>query len=167
MTERNSRTLGGMSEVLDPLDETPPPRDARPLAMLNYGLIFSSIFFAGVPALIAVALAYGQRPRATPLLRSHFRFQIGLFWTGFFIALLAGSLVLTGVVMAVAELVGASGRTLSDGFQFRDLRVQGDIMALMIGGVLLAATDAVMLMAGSAFGFIRLASNRSLGKSAA
>jgi len=156
-----------MSQELEPLVEPSAMPDGRPLAMLNYGLIFVSIFFAGVPALIAVALAYAQRSKSSPLARSHFRFQIGLFWTGFFIALLAGSLVLTGVVMAAAELVGASGRTLADGFQLSDLRIQGDIIALMIGGVLLAATDALMLMAGSAFGFIRLASNRSLGKSAA
>jgi uncharacterized membrane protein len=155
-----------MSHVLEPLDPSPPPRDGRALATLNYGLIFISIFFAGVPALIAVAIAYSQRMRAAPLLRSHFNFQIAMFWTAFFIALLAGALALTGLVMAVAELVTASGRTLADGFHFADLRVQGDIMALMIGGVLLAATDAVMLMAGSAFGFVRLASGKALGKSA-
>ena len=33
----------------------------RNLAFVTYGLLFFSVFFAGVPALIAVAIAYARR----------------------------------------------------------------------------------------------------------
>ena len=46
------------------------PRDrgetAENLAMIAYGLLFASIFFAGAPALIAVVIAYSQRQEASP-----------------------------------------------------------------------------------------------------
>lgn len=154
-----------MSYVLDPLDDEPaPPPDGRALAMLNYSLMFISSFLAGVPALIAVALAYAQRSKAPPVLRSHFKFQIALFWLAFMIAVVAGALALTGVVLAVAELITSSGANLADGFHLSDLRVAGWVFALLVGGFLLAVGDALMLMVASAVGFIRLASNRPFGK---
>ncbi len=162
-----TRTLAAMSYVLEPSEGPRPAGDGRSLVMLNYGLLFVSIFFAGVPALIAVALAYSQRPKAPPLLRTHYSYQIGLFWTAFFIALLAGSLGFSGLVLAVIELLSAGAESAVSGFRIWKLNVHGEIMVLMVAGALLAAADAVLLMVCSGFGFIRLASNRSLRKSAA
>ena len=39
---------------------------ARNLAFINYALLFSAVFFAGVPALIAAIIAYSQRDEAPP-----------------------------------------------------------------------------------------------------
>ena len=42
----------------------------RNLALLAYGLLFFAIFFAGVPALVAVAIAYSRRREAAPRRRT-------------------------------------------------------------------------------------------------
>ena len=159
--------LAPMSDTLEPGAVPSHPDSERTLAMINYGLLFFSIFFAGVPAVIAVALAYSQKSRASPSVRAHYRFQIGLFWGGFFLALLAGLLGLSGVVLALGELLLAGGESAGTGFRIWNLHIHGEDMILVVCGVLLTATDAVLLMACSAFGFVRLASNRALGKSAA
>ena len=55
----------------------------RNLALVAYGLLFFAVFFAGAPALVAVAIAYARRQHGDPAVRSHFRFQIFVFWVGF------------------------------------------------------------------------------------
>ena len=161
-----ARTLARMSYVLPPAEGSRPTGDGRALAMLNYGLFFSSIFFAGVPALIAVALAYSQKSKAPPLLRAHYRFQIGMFWTSFLLALIAGLLFLTGMASAVLEFISDNGGEWLGFPQLRQLRAHGLTLGLIIGGFLLAAFDTLGLMICSAVGFIRLASAPPLGKSA-
>src|SRR5947207_8419202 len=80
----------------------------RNLAFLTYGLLFFSIFFAGVPALIAVAIAYARRKDADPLVRGHHSFQIWIFWVGFLMALLAGAAGLTAITMMFAQALKLS-----------------------------------------------------------
>ena len=108
-----------MSQLPPPApDATPNPpddRENRGIAMLNYGLLFTSIFFAGIPALIAVALAYARKSKTGPGLKKHFRFQIRIFWIAFFIALLAGACGISGVVLAVIELATNLRRYARDG----------------------------------------------------
>ena len=70
---------------------------AENLAMIAYGLLFASIFFAGAPALIAVVIAYSQRREAPTRIRSHFDFQIKVFWAAFALTLAAASCGLAGV----------------------------------------------------------------------
>lgn len=136
--------------------------------MLNYGLLFISIFFAGIPALIAVALAYTHKSKVGPILKKHFRIQIRIFWSAFFIALLAGACGMAGVVLSVIELArGAGGFWNWDNVDLKSMRVGGDIVFMLVAAVILSLIDAVWLMISSAVGFIRLASDRSLGKSAA
>lgn len=167
MAKPITRTLHDMSYVPPPSDGPPPAGDGRALAMLNYGLMFCSIFFAGVPSLIAVAIAYSQKTRAAPWLRTHFKCQIALFWATFVLALAAGAMGLTGLFMALGELLVAGGRSWEAGWRIWEWRVNGAAIALMVGGVLVAALDAALLMINSAIGFIRLASAPPLGKSAA
>src|SRR5689334_23325161 len=89
----------------------------RNLAFLTYGLLFFSVFFAGVPALIAVAIAYARRKDADPLVRGHHSFQIWIFWVGFLMALLAGAAGLTGIMMIVGEAVRLSSVNSWHGFE--------------------------------------------------
>ena len=141
--------------------------EGRGIAMLNYGLLFASVFFAGVPALIAVALAYSRKSKAPPDLKRHFRIQIRIFWIAFFVALLAGGCGFAGVVMAVVELARSAGWVWNwDDIDLRALRVGGDIVVLLVAAVVLSLVDAVWLMASSAVGFIRLASGQGLSKAA-
>ncbi len=149
--------------TLDP----PYDRENRGVAMLNYGLLFTSIFFAGIPALIAVALAYARKSKTGPGLKKHFRFQIRIFWVAFFIALLAGACGIAGVILAVVELAQGAGVWPWQGVDLRTMRVGGDIVFMLVAAVILSLIDAAWLMASSAFGFIRLASDHSLSKAAA
>ena len=142
--------------------------ERRGVAMLNYGLLFVSVFFAGVPALIAVALAYAQSAKAPAGLKRHFRIQIRIFWIAFFLALLAGGCGFAGVVMAVIELARSAGWVWTwDDVDLRALRVGGDIVVLLVAAVILSLIDAAWLMISSALGFIRLASDRGLSKATA
>ncbi len=160
-----------MSQIPPPAPDATPDlpldRENRGIAMLNYGLLFTSIFFAGIPALIAVALAYARKSKTGPGLKKHFRFQIRIFWVAFFIALLAGACGIAGVVLAVIELAQGAGVWPWEGVDLRSMRVGGDIVFMLVAAVILSLIDAAWLMASSAFGFIRLASDQSLSKAAA
>jgi hypothetical protein len=94
------------------------PNYGRVLALLNYGLLFFAFFFAGVPAVIAVALDYSQQVKVTQSLRDHYRFPIGLFWGSFLIALPAGILGLSGFFLALGEVLVAGGQRALSGFDF-------------------------------------------------
>ena len=80
---------------------------------------------------------------------------------------------LTGSTMFQANLRGANlrGAGLADveweGVDLRTMRVGGDIVFMLVAAVVLSLIDAAWLMASSAFGFIRLASDHRLSKAAA
>jgi uncharacterized membrane protein len=160
-----------MSHIPPPSPDATPDvsfdRENRGVAMLNYGLLFTSIFFAGIPALIAVALAYARKSKTGPGLKKHFRFQIRIFWIAFFIALLAGACGIAGVILAVVDLAQGAGAWPWEGADLRNMRVGGDIVVMLVAAVILSLIDAAWLMSSSAFGFIRLASDARLGKAAA
>jgi uncharacterized membrane protein len=148
------------------------PRSAdRTLAMVNYALLFSSVFLAGVPGLIAAVLAYAQRDQADADIRSHFDFQIRIFWIALAIALVAGALGLAAVVMAVGEALqyGVNGWDAWEGFDphLSEITVSAGLIFTIVGSVALWVLSALWLLAAPAFGFIRLASERRIGQQAA
>jgi uncharacterized membrane protein len=126
----------------------------RNFALLAYGLMFAAIFFAGVPALIAVAIAYAKRREVAPMIATHHRFQIFIFWVGFALVLLAG---LSGLAAVLSFLVG----------MFEPVNPHWNGM-LIFGGVAvgLGIATGAWLMTTSLFGFIRLASQHSIGQTA-
>src|ERR1700744_115268 len=77
----------------------------RNLALLGYGLLFFAIFFAGVPALIAVAIAYARRRNADTALRRHLRFQTFIFWVGFPLPLLAALSGLAALLLLIGQVI--------------------------------------------------------------
>lgn len=156
------------------MTDTPatPPRSAdHTTAMVNYALLFASVFFAGVPALIAVVLAYAQRDRADAFLRSHFDFQIRIFWIALAVAVVACVCGIAGVVMAICEALqyGVTGWDAWEGFDpdFSEITVSAGLIITLVASVALWVLSALWLLATSAFGFIRLASDRRIGQQAA
>lgn len=147
---------------------------SRNLALVNYGLLFAAIFFAGVPALIAAIIAYSQRDETAPEIRSHYDFQIKIFWIAFAMSMAAAACVLGALVSGVGELI-EFGRAY--GFNNLDLdfdtvtidlsriSIDGRIVGLTVAALLLALLTSVWLVAAPAFGFIRLASDRRIGHS--
>lgn len=144
------------------------PETARNLALINYGLLFASIFFAGVPALIAVIIAYSQRDEAPPAIRSHHDFQIKIFWVAFALTMAAGACGLGALISGVGELMEFTRVNGWDGFStinidLSRLALDGRIVALLVAAVVLSLLAGVWLIAAPAIGFIRLVSARGIG----
>jgi uncharacterized membrane protein len=146
----------------------------RNLALLGYGLLGVSIFFAGVTAVVAVGIAYALHDAATDDLSRHFRFQIRIFWIG------VGFIALTLVAGLVAAF-GAVGNLLHQAAPtdvVTEIVVFGrqfDLSGLRITPLVVVAAGASagagllgalwMLIAPTA-GFIRLATSRRMGETA-
>lgn len=144
------------------------PEAARNLALINYGLLFASIFFAGVPALIAVIIAYSQRDEAPPSIRSHHDFQIKIFWVAFALTMAAGACGLGALISGVGELMEFTRVNGWDGFStinidLSRLAIDGRIVVLLVAAVVLSLLAGVWLIAAPAIGFIRLVSARGIG----
>ncbi len=144
------------------------PEAARNLALVNYGLLFAAIFFAGVPALIAVIIAYSQRDEAPPALRSHHDFQIKIFWVAFALTMAAGACGLGALISGVGELMEFTRVNGWDGFSninidLSRMVIDGRIVSLMVAAVVLSLLAGVWLIAAPAIGFIRLVSARGIG----
>jgi hypothetical protein len=125
------------------------------LAMLGYALLFASIFFAGLPALVAVVIAYSHRGEAAKPLRRHFNSQIRIFWVGFALTLGAAACALAGLVAGLGEIIDVA--TVSGFDDLGGLRVglsdhvtfDARIIALLIAAVLLAFLSSIWLLATS------------------
>ena len=144
---------------------------ARSLAMVNYGLLFAAVFFAGVPALIAVIIAYAQRDNTPPAIRSHHDFQIRIFWVAFSLTLAAGVCFLALLMLGLSSLVEFSQINGIQGWDtvtldLSRLTIDGTMIGLIVGGIVLSSLSLIWLVAAPAFGFIRLASERGIGQSA-
>jgi uncharacterized membrane protein len=147
-------------------DETP-----QNLAMLGYSLLFLAIFFAGLPALIAVFIAYSQRDSAPRHLRSHFSFQIRIFWIAFALTIAAAACATAGVVAGLGEIIDVAAVTGFDGFgalrlELSDVTIPAGVIALLATAVVLGFLSSFWLLLASAIGFIKLASEPVIGHSA-
>lgn len=142
---------------------------ARNLAMVNYALLFAAAFFAGVPALVAVIIAYVQRESAPPPLRAHHDFQIRIFWVGFLMSVIAGACALGALLSLGGALIEVSQVRGWDHVEVNvsRLTLDGKVIGLAIACVAFSLLTAVWLVAAPAVGFIRLASEPAMSESPA
>jgi uncharacterized membrane protein len=140
------------------------------IALLGYGLLFVSPFMVGLPAMASFALALSHRNDAHPIIRSHYRFQSGLFWTTLALLAVGVSLLLLGGGLAFTTLAGSiqahlTGVTLPEwlvgGYLDRGERDAGNWM--MVGGIACLAVALVRLLAASVWGAFKLVLGRSMG----
>lgn len=146
----------------------------RNLALLAYGLLGVSVFFAGITALVAVIIAYTLHDAATEELSGHFRFQVRIFWVGVSCVLLA---VIAGLVAAFGSL-GNLLHQAPPADLVRTLDLWGhsvDLSGLRITPLVIVATcvaggsallGALWMFLAPAIGFIRLASTRHMRETA-
>jgi uncharacterized membrane protein len=144
---------------------------SRNLALLNYGLLFAAIFFAGVPALIAAIIAYSQRDDAPPDIRRHLNSQIRIFWVAFGLTFAAGLCLLGALVGSVGDVVAYThvngwGRPGHLEIDMSRLSLDGSVVALLAGFGGLSLLSLGWLVCAPAIGFIRLASQSGIGHSA-
>ncbi|MFN3857701.1 MAG: hypothetical protein ACK4RV_08100 [Caulobacter sp.] len=129
----------------------------RTLALINYALLFSAVFFAGVPGLVAVVIAYAQRGGADPGVANHYRFQIQIFWISFLLGLIAGICGLWAVLDVAGQVWGTGGpRAITGEFDLGGVRVERQIISLTIAAVVSLILMVIWLLAAPAIGFIRL-----------
>ena len=160
-----------------PVVHTAAPRDAidpvlagfdHVVALAGYVLLFISVFMFGVPALATMALAYAHKNDSHLLVRSHYRFQLRIFWTAVLFAMLAIGSAVTAGGLAISKLVDFAREHLPGVGAAMD-RVgsaswSGEIAGvLLIAAVTLAALAAIWTLVASLFGFLRLLGNRPIG----
>lgn len=142
------------------------------LALLGYALLFFSIFFAGMPGLVAAVIAYAQRTSSNPAIRSHYNFQIRIFWVGLALSLVAAVSAVAAAAVSVGHLIemGAQGGWDAwDGISFStsNIHVDPPVIVLLCITAFAALATALWLMIAPLVGFIRLATQRSMGDRAA
>jgi uncharacterized membrane protein len=145
--------------------------DDRILATLLYALLFLTPFFMGFPALLAVVAAYVRRPHADALARSHYGFQIRIFWIAAAILVLATAAAFVGAGVLITHFLdvrlrGGAGWAAWD-VSFTDAPdAHVNLMALVILVISALAIlgDMVWLMLAAVFGVARLLSGEPIGR---
>jgi uncharacterized membrane protein len=134
----------------------------RNLGLLAYGLMFFAIFLSGLPALIAVIIAYARRKQCGgALANSHYSFLIWIFWVGCGLALLTAAAGMATVFSALIQLIGNSGPEVLDSWANFQSRLAGSssVALFLISTAVLFVLTGLWLAGASTYGFIRLASS--------
>jgi uncharacterized membrane protein len=133
------------------------------LAMLGYGLLFLSVFFAGLTSLVAVVIAYSQREAAPRRIRAHFNFQIRMFWVALALTLGAAACASAGIVAGLGQIIDVATVTGFDNslnmqLQLSDVTIDAGTIALLGAALVLGLLSTFWLIVASSVGFIKLAS---------
>ncbi|HYG27556.1 MAG TPA: hypothetical protein VD906_11675 [Caulobacteraceae bacterium] len=144
------------------------------LAMLGYGLLFVSILFAGLPGLVAVVIAYAQRDSVNMAVRSHYNFQIRIFWIALALTAVAAVAALLAIAVGVGQIIelGLSHSwdawdTLAFNLDFEQLSFAPAIVMLLSAAGMSFLAACLWLLTAPIVGFIRLVSQRGMGDRAA
>jgi len=138
------------------------------VALAGYVLLFVSVFMFGVPALATVALAYAHKNDSHLLVRSHYRFQLRIFWTAVLFGVLALGAAITAGGLAVGKLIDFIHANLPGVDTVMDranvASWSGEIAGvLLIAAVTLGLLAVVWTLVAAVFGFLRLLANRPIG----
>jgi uncharacterized membrane protein len=163
MIEVSSKTEAGHATRPDESSD-------RNLAYLVYGLLFFSLFFAGAPALVAVIIAYSRRGDVSPMIASHHRFQILIFWVSMVLALIGGISMLAALGTLIGNLsqsISHEGSISLNNFSLEVRDVHMPVATVTFASIALIATllTGFWLVLTSIFGALRLASDRGIGQS--
>ncbi|HEX6860466.1 MAG TPA: hypothetical protein VF138_09760 [Caulobacteraceae bacterium] len=142
------------------------------LALLNYALLFFSILFAGMPGLVAVVIAYAQRDSTNAALRSHYNFQIRIFWVAVAITAVAALAALGALAVGIGQLIDFSMHSGWDAwdsisFEMNDIQVPPAMIVLLSVTAICGLAACLWLLSAPVVGFIRLVSQRGMGDRAA
>lgn len=151
--------------------DTPKDESAdRNLAYLVYGLLFFSLFFAGAPALVALVIAYSRRGDVSPLIASHHRFQIMIFWIAMIIGLIGGISLFASIgtfIANIAHSISEGGSISLNTFSLEVKDVHMPVATVTFAIIAIGATllTGFWMVLASMFGALRLASGRPMGQS--
>ena len=140
----------------------PPPNDEsadKALALVSYVVLFVAPFVAGFPSLISVIIAYVRRGAASPVLRTHYDFQIKIFWIGCALMVACAVLGLFAVATGLGLAWSAWGDLPATVFSFG---VGTVLMIVLAGGAFLA--NFLWMLIASVLGFVRLLEGQPIGR---
>ncbi len=139
----------------------------RGVALAAYGLLFISPFMLGAPAVVGMGMAFAHRDDPHSLTRSHYRFQIRIFWTtvvclvlGAALALGAGGMAIGSAYHFIRESVPALGLPIGGWRMIGD--VQQEEGWLLVAGVAFLIGGVAYILASSLYGFIKLLAGRPI-----
>jgi uncharacterized membrane protein len=160
-----------MSETVSSGTAAASSSDDRNLAFLVYALLFCAPFVAGFTGLVGVVISYVRRAEAEAVVRSHYAFQIRVFWITTALMALAGLSAMVGVGGLLSDLFGAAVEHGGDwdawdvaSFSAGDVRFHVMWVVGVAIGVLLAVAASLWVMAASIFGLARLGSHQPIGR---
>ncbi|MBP7704903.1 MAG: hypothetical protein KA105_06415 [Caulobacter sp.] len=145
----------------------------RGIALFGYGLLFASVFLMGFTGVAALIIAYVTRGQASPGVRRHLNAQIGMFWTGLFLAVVAIGLTVAGVWLLVDDVWRASPGAVAEADIWKTVTTHFSLVAkdsrlliLFLGALIALAAHVVWGLAAPAIGFLRLATTDPKGVTA-
>jgi uncharacterized membrane protein len=157
------------------IDTRPRTDTSAGLALAGYILLSLSVFAAGVPALIAVALAYWRRGRSPAWLRGHFNRQIVIFWIAVLLLVVAMALGVAAMVVWLVSLAHVrshegwttvsmdSSRLVSFDPDLDQLGLPTPVAGLALGALGVWVLSTLWLFIAPIFGLIALARSPFLG----
>jgi uncharacterized membrane protein len=155
-------------------------------AFIGYGLLLISVCTGGLSGFIAMILAYDRKGQSGPVPRTHFAFQLRIFWVCFALSLTAGALWIGAlfnlllhpplprpmihpqpdtqmVRIAQAWLQPADVQTWSYHFEASPMALPHSMSLQMALGVAMMTGAVLFSWIGPIFGMIRLAAGRPIG----
>jgi uncharacterized membrane protein len=151
--------------VVSDLAKSAPAEDVdRNMALLVYGLLFLGAFFP-VPAWIGAVIAYTRRKNVPPLIANHHRFQLFIFWVATVAGLLTAMSILAAIGGIFAKVVLAVVHSRWHRMEIATLppiTIDSATVAFVTGFLILYVLTGLWLLLTSAYGFVRLASQREI-----
>lgn len=139
----------------------------RGVGLTAYGLLIIAPFMLGAPALAALGIAFAHRDDAHSMTRSHYRFQIRIFWTtvvclilGACLAVGAGGLAIGGAYHFLRQTIPALGLP-AGGFHMIG-NVQEEEGWLLMAGIAFLVGGIAYLLITSIYGFFKLLAGRPI-----
>ena len=133
------------------------------VALACYALLFISVFMF-VPALAAVVIAYFHRRDTHLLVRTHYRFQIRIFWTAALLLSLAAGAAIVGGTALLGGMLGFIQAQFASVTPTEGRHIQGWITGGLVAAALVFwGLAALWTMGASVMGFMRLVGNRPIG----
>ena len=153
-----------MTTVSDLAKSTPVDDADRNLALFVYALLFLGAFFP-VPAWVGAVIAYSRRRNVPPLIASHHRFQLFIFWVATVAGLLTAMSILAaigGIFAKIVLLVVHSRWHRLDMGALPPITINSATVAFVSGFLVLYVLTGLWLLLTSAYGFVRLASQHEI-----
>ncbi len=150
--------------------------DDRNLAFVVYALFFVSPFLFAFTAIVGVVIAYIRRSEAPPLERTHYNFQVRIFWIGLLLTAIAAVAGALAIAFGIGDLYRLATRGdgsfdawdaaawTANSFDVGELTIHPMTILSVLVMLLTAVIGSLWMMIVSIFGLARLAGTKPIGR---